>query len=61
MVNMFKHVKNAVSLGFFIIYKKRNLKTIMKDLDQQKHVVVLFFVLCFFYFNFWNPNYPSTT
>lgn len=61
MVNMFKHVKNAVSLGFFIIYKKRNLKTIMKDLDQQKHVVVLFFVLCFFNFNFWNPNYPSTT
>lgn len=48
--------------GFFLLYiKKRNLKTIMKDLDQQKHVVVLFFVLCFFYFNFWNPNYPSTT
>lgn len=48
--------------GFFLLYiKKRNLKTIMKDLHQQKHVVFLFFVLCFFNFNFWNPNYPSTT
>lgn len=49
-MNMFKHVKNAVSLGFFfIIYiKKRNLKTIMKDLHQQKHVVVGFF--CWFFF-----------
>lgn len=34
---------------FFIIYiKKRNLKTIMKDLHQQKHVVVGFFC-CFFF------------
>lgn len=43
--------------GVFLLYKKKKKSQIYNEGSPSTEAC--FFV--FFYFNFWNPNYPSTT
>lgn len=51
--------QECCSFGFFIIYKKKKSQN-YNERSPSTEACWFFFVFVVFYFNFWNPNYPST-